>query len=167
MAGDKWLERYDGQTTKTLLALETEYRIDSLVVAFEEAIQQKAAAQPISREEGYILAIEALEREVNNGGYSQFFLNSSHGFVDVIEEALQAIGCTKTAAITRDALQSLGIDGGVTGEKAEAAVLTEDAAISDALGACDNRYYDNDEPVAERLFLWIKANAEAVRIGDA
>jgi hypothetical protein len=34
----KWLEGYSGQTTEELIALEGEYRIDSLVLAFEQAL---------------------------------------------------------------------------------------------------------------------------------
>ena len=165
MSGDKWLDAYSGQTTERLLALESEYRIDSLVLAFEQAIQHKAASRPISKEERYVLAVEALEREVNNGGYSQFFLNSSHEFVDVIGEALVAIGCPKTAALTRRAIAALGIPDGVTGEKAEAVVLAEDEAVRDALQACDTGYYENDEPIADRLFAWIRSNKASVRVG--
>ena len=165
MSGDKWLDAYGGQTTERLLALESEYRIDSLVLAFEQAIQHKAASRPISKEERYVLAVEALEREVNNGGYSQFFLNSSHEFVDVIEEALAAIGCPKTADLTRRAIAALGIPDGVTGEKAEAVVLAEDEAVGDALQACDTGYYENDEPIADRLFAWIRSNKASVRVG--
>ena len=39
----KWLDSYSGQTINELLALEGECRIDSLVLAFEEALDQKAA----------------------------------------------------------------------------------------------------------------------------
>ena len=45
--GDDWFEGYQDQTTDELLALEGRYRIDSLVVAFEEALQRKA--EPLSR----------------------------------------------------------------------------------------------------------------------
>ena len=162
---DKWFDAYGGQTTEQLLALEGEYRTDSLVVAFEQAIQQKEAAGPISKEERYVLAVEALEREVNNGGYGQFFLNSSHEFVDVIGEALAAIGCPKTAELTRRAIQSLNIRDGVTGAKAEAVILADDEAVREALDACDAGYYDNDEPIADRLFAWIRENEARVRVG--
>ena len=90
-----------GRRRRPFWTWRVEYRTDSLVLAFEEAIQKKAESSPISKEERYVLAVEALEREVNNGGYDQFFLNSSHDFMDVIKEALVAIGCPKTAAITR------------------------------------------------------------------
>jgi hypothetical protein len=164
---DKWFDAYGGQTTEQLLAFEGEYRTDSLVLAFEQAIQQKEAAGPLSKEERYVLAVEALEREVNNGGYGQFFLNSSHEFVDVIEEALAAIGCPKTAALTGRAIKSLNIRDGVTGEKAEAVIVADDEAVHEALDACDTGYYDNDEPIADRLFAWIRSNQASVRVGFA
>lgn len=167
MPADKWLDGYDGQTTEQLLALEGAYRVDSLVLAFERAIHEKAESWRISREERYVLAVEALEREVNNGGYGQFFLNSSHEFVDVIEEALLAIGCPRTAAITRKAIMALGITGELTGEKAEQVVLADDETVREALEACDARYSDNDEAIADRLFEWIKAHRSAVRVGKS
>src|SRR5712692_6395503 len=38
----KWLEKYSGQTVEQLLSLEGEYRTDSVIIAFEQAIGQKA-----------------------------------------------------------------------------------------------------------------------------
>ncbi len=66
----QWLDRYSGETVDELLALEGKYRIDSLVLAFEQAIDQKAArvgGEYLTDVERIILAVEALEREVNNG----------------------------------------------------------------------------------------------------
>jgi hypothetical protein len=162
---DAWFD-YDGQTTDELLAREGAYRTDSLVVAFEQAIQQKPADQPLSKEERYVLAIEALEREVNNGGYGQFFINSSHDHVDVIVEALEAVRCPRVAALTRRAIEALGIEGAVTGEKTEAVVLRDDEAVRTALAACDEGYYAEAEPIADLLFAWIKANRSAVAVGE-
>ncbi len=165
MTGDKWFEVYDGETTDELLALEGTHRIDSLVLAFEEAIQRKAASGPISREERYVLAIEGLEREVNNGGYSQFFLNSSREFVDVIEEALLAISCPRTAAITGSAIRALGLGPELSPEKAERVILDDDDSVREALDDCDGRYYENDEAIADNLFAWIRQNRAKVRVG--
>ena len=162
---DAWFDAYKGQTTDELLALEGAFRTDSLVAAFEQAIQQKPADQPLSKEERYVLAIEALEREVNNGGYGQFFINSSHDYLDVIVEALEAVRCPKVAALTRRAIEALAIDGTVTGEKAEAVVLRDDAAVRNALAACDDGYYADAEPIADLLFAWIKENRSAVTVG--
>jgi hypothetical protein len=165
MAGNKFLEAYGGQTTEELLALENEYRIDSLVLAFEEAIGRKTG--PITDEERHVLAVEALERQVNNGGYSQFFFNSSNEYAGVAEEALRAIGCPKTAQITRDAVSALDLEGDLTPERMVDAVHPDNEAILEALGGCDDRYFSNDEPIADRLFEWIRRNRAAIRVGGA
>jgi hypothetical protein len=38
------------------------------------------------------MAVESLEREVNNGGYDQFFVNAAE-YTPVIADSLSAIGC--------------------------------------------------------------------------
>src|SRR6266404_3594696 len=83
----KWLDAYSGQTTSQLLGLEHEFRVASLILGFEQAIDQKAAREGndhLTKEEFMVLAIEALEREVNNGGYRQFFINSSREYTPTI-----------------------------------------------------------------------------------
>jgi hypothetical protein len=162
---EAFLDSYQGQSTEELLALEREFRVDSLVLAFEQAIQGKPP-DSVSTEESYVLAVEGLEREVNNGGYSQFFGNSSGEFAPVIEAALRAINCPKTADITRDAIAALRVDR-VTAETVAAAALGDDEAIQQTLAACDDRYFANDEPIADRLFRWIAANRDRVRVGGA
>lgn len=162
---DAFLNSFEGQSTEELLALEGQYRLDSIVLAFEEAIRSKPA-DAISREESYVLAIEALEREVNNGGYSQFFGNSSCEFTSVVEAALRAIGCPKTADITRDAIEALRAKS-LTAEAVQTAAFNADDSVEQALAVCDDRYYASDEPIEDRLFRWIVANKDRIRIGGA
>lgn len=159
-----FLKSYDGQTTEELLALEGQYRIDSLVLAFEQAIERKPHP---STEESYVLAVEALEREVNNGGFSQFFQNSSGEFAAIIERSLRAINCPKTADIARDALEALEVDGELSAESVSDAVSEGKEHVAEQLAECDDRYFANDEPIADRLFAWIKANKATIRVGDA
>ena len=67
-----WFDGYSGQSVDELLSLKGRYRTDSIVVAFEQALSQKSAKRgdsALRTEELAVLAIEALEREVNNGGY--------------------------------------------------------------------------------------------------
>ena len=161
---DPFLQSYSGQTADELLALEGKYRTDSLVLAFEQAIQLKSRP---SRDEAVVLAVEAMEREVNNGGFSQFFLNSSAEFASVLENALRSIGCPKTADIARDAIAAIATDGDLTAQVLSEAAADLDEHTEQALSACDQRYFANDEPLADRLFQWIKANRSAIRIGDA
>jgi hypothetical protein len=102
-----WLD-YTGQTTPEILACKDSHRIDSLLCAFESAIMHKQQTEPLSQEEMVILAIEALEREVNNGGYRQFFDNSSREYVPMIVDALERVGSPVAAGLTAQAIAANG-----------------------------------------------------------
>ena len=84
----------------------------------------------------------------------------------IIETALRAIDCPKTADITRDAIAALCLEG-VTAESVATAALSDEETVQAALAACDDRYFANNEPIAERLFRWIASNKDRVRIGGA
>jgi hypothetical protein len=147
-----WLDGYAGQTIDELLALASQYRIDSLVVAMEEALDQKSARLGdggLSEAERAVLAVEALEREVNNGGYGQFFTNSSSEHAAFIVDALVKIGCSETVEITRKAVEAVQSGG-------------EDA--DEILEECDAAYFDSAEPIAERLFAFVEANKSAISL---
>jgi hypothetical protein len=166
MADAKWLDGYSGQTVEQLIALEGEYRVDSLVLAFEQALQQKTAGagtQGLSAEERTILAVEALEREVNNGGFGQFFANSSREFVPLIVASLQQIGCTQTAEITQKAVLALHLSG--SNAEAIGTAMAEDNEERDAeLDQCDELYDEAAEDIAGLLFAFIKAHKGAIKI---
>jgi len=163
--GPKWLDGYSGQSADQLLSLEGEYRIDSLVLAFEQAIGQKGqrgGVRSLTDEERVVLAVEALEREVNNGGYDQFFVNSSREFAPTVVAALQRIGCKKTAAITQRAITALGISD-LTSEAIDGAMVGDDEQRVAKLNRCNDSYYKCAEPVAERLFAFIKVNKAGIK----
>jgi uncharacterized protein DUF4375 len=160
----KWLESYSGESVDQLLAFEDEYRIDSLVLAFEEALNQKAAGKgrsSLSTEERAILAIEALEREVNNGGYRLFFENSSREFAPIVVQALELIGCARTAEITRRAIGALHLQI-LTVDAIKAAVDSEEK--DGEMNRWDELYYKTGEDIAAKLFAFIKANKKAISL---
>jgi hypothetical protein len=153
------------QTAEQLLSLQGKCRTDSLVVAFEQAISQKAgsAKQGLSNPEHIVLAVEALEREVNNGGYDQFFTNSSREFAPTIVDSLRRIGCKKAASITERALKALGVSD-PTVEAIDTAMAVDDEERTKRFAQCDDEYYKNTEPIAERLFAFIKANKAEIKL---
>ena len=158
-----FLKNYIGQTTRELIALKDAFRIDSIVLAFEAAIDKKERTK-LSRTELIVLAVESLEREVNNGGYDQFFRNSSREFSGLIVDALREIGCGNCAAITEDALSVLKVQNlaDVGAVEQAAHELTEEEL--EKLNACDERYYQNNEAIADSLFSFIEQNSEKIRI---
>lgn len=161
--GRKWLI-YSGQSAKELLSSEGQYGTASLVLGFEHGIQNKAKRKgehSLSEEERFVLAVEALEREVNNGGYEQFFTNASWVFAPIIVRALQRIGCPVTAAITQTAIDALGISE-LSVETINTVMRKKDPNLDIKLEWCDEAYYTGPEPIADRLFAYIKANRHRI-----
>jgi len=168
MPQPKWLDAYSGQTTDQLLALAPEYRVDSIVLAFEQAVQQRAertGRSKLNEGELTILAVEALEREVNNGGYHQFFLNTPEHAPAVVK-ALQRIDCPETAKITALAVSLLGLKERFTAEDVTKAFEKDSSGkLVDILSdRCDQPYQSSGEPIADRLFAFIRTNRSAIRL---
>src|SRR5215207_685572 len=167
MSALEFLDSYSGQTTTELVNLEGKYRVDSLVLAFEEALDQKSAqhgASSLSSVERIILAIEALEREVNNGGYDQYFRNSSVEYAPIIVDALNTIGCPNNAHITLDAITALGVSPTPTVREIEIAMSTDDEGRDEKLNDCDSRFYSTGENIALALFTYIKSHSDEVQL---
>lgn len=165
MSKEKWLDGYSGQTTDELIRLQGEYRTDSLALAFEQALGQKAARigqDRLTAEEKVILAIEALEREVNNGGYGQFFINSSKEYAPIVVDALKRIGCADVALLTQQAIDALGIAGKVTVESIDTVMEMESEERDDKLGKCDEQYFKTAGDLATPLLEFVKMNADRI-----
>jgi hypothetical protein len=160
-----FLDSYGGQTTEALIELADSYRKDSLVLAFEHAIRTKRTLDPITREELFVIAIEALEREVNNGGYHQFFINSSVEFSPFVAEALREISCPITAAITEEAIAVLGLSKSAVADDIEREANDRYDEVCETLNDLASRYYESEEPIADYLFDWIKQHTSAIRVG--
>ena len=163
----EFLESYTGQTLEELIELEGRYRVDSLVLACEAALLQKevrAGSEALTQEERVVVAIEALEREVNNGGYSQFFFNASNEYVTKIVHALKAIGCLKVAATTQRAIDALELAGDLSPAAIEAALDGRGAKLAELLDRCDDEYFASDENIEGRLFEFIKANKSKISL---
>jgi hypothetical protein len=139
-----FLEGFSGQSTDDLIDLYGRYRTDSLVLAFEQALLAQLTRTPLklSDEECVVLAVEAFEREVNNGGFDQLFLNVSPDLTSILADALERIGCPASAGIVRAAEAAHGLQ-------------DEDARHAE-FEHCDERFYAGRETIEEALFDFIK-----------
>ena len=164
----KWLDGYSGQSIDDLIALAATHRVDSIVLAIEQGLQQRAedvGLTGFNEEELTVLAVEALEREVNNGGYDQFFFNTPE-FAPLVVEALQRIGCQKTADISAKAISLLGLRPPFTGKQVKKAIDSDPSEeLMDTLSdECDDAYYDSGESIEDRLFEYVQAHRTAIRL---
>ncbi len=167
MPDPKWLDGYSGQTTDELIALEGEYRTDSLVLAFEQALDEKAARvgrKGLTDEEAVVLAVEAFEREVNNGGYGQLLINSSKDFAAIFVSALNRIGCPGVADLTQQAIDMLEIEGPITVESIDRAMMKKNDKRDEGLNECDERFYEIAGDLAGPLFAFIRNNREHITL---
>lgn len=143
--------------------------MDSLVLAFEQALHQKAdrvTQQGLTEEELIVIAIEALEREVNNGGYHQLFTNSSKEYASFFVTALNRIACHETALLTQQAIDALGIKGSLTIDAIEIIMGRENEELNRTLAKCDDQYYKTAGDLAGPLLVFIKNNREKIRIRE-
>jgi hypothetical protein len=131
-------KEYEGQTIDEIIALRGFFRDDTLVGAIETALIEREgwfdldserierAILALTEAERVVMAIEAMEREVNNGGYEQFFINSSKHFAPYIVEALQIIGCTGFADLAASAIAELRLPAEFDGEDCDKAYMGTD-----------------------------------------
>ena len=156
------LDGYTGQSLPELLAMTDTYRLDSVILAIEQGIQHKAPAD-LSAPERVVLAVEALEREVNNGGYGQFFLNEPEHAHEIVR-ALNQIGAHETTRITEQAARALGVRQDWTRDAIVSAATDLDDEDTDALAALDDEFYAYPDPIEEQLLAFIRANAAKIQL---
>ncbi|HEY1493149.1 MAG TPA: DUF4375 domain-containing protein [Candidatus Solibacter sp.] len=156
-----WIDGYAGQTLDELLLFDGTESGISILFAVEEAIQQKG---PKGRTgvERIVLSVLALNREVGNGGYEQFFANSSRQFAPAIVDDLVRIGCVEIADITQRVLDAFHL-AEISVSAIEAAMQTESQERTRALNRCDIAFYAT-RGVHEHLLTYVKAHKDAIRV---
>ncbi|EKS10151.1 DMP19 family protein [Leptospira santarosai] len=168
MNNEEWFENNSGLGITEIVNLESQYRIDSLVCAIEQILLDKEENDEIeiNEYELTVLAVEALEREVNNGGYLQFFGNSSQRFIPCILDCLHKIEANKTEEITKKAIHILNIEYKDDPESyiQEIEFRLEDNKIANKLSECDEKYHATMENIAELLFLFIKKHLNQFKV---
>jgi hypothetical protein len=168
MSGLRWLDGYSGQSVDELIAFASQYRVDSIVSAIDQALQQTAeriGLSQLNEVELTIVVVEALDREVNNGGYHQFFLNTPE-YAPFVVAALQRIRCPKTSDISASAISLLGLGQQFATNQVQRA-LDKDIGghLIDVLSdQCDQLYYDSGEPIADRLFAFVRTHCSSIRL---
>lgn len=134
---------FKGKLNKIWSIGDTNERLIALSEYVAEKCQFGIKMEKLSHPERVFFIAQNVEMEVNNGGFSQFFYNSSGDFAGEMTEAFQVIGAEKTAAICRQALDAIGQPLPVNrAERIELLEKIETDALTNALDACDNAFYE-------------------------
>jgi HEAT repeat protein len=112
----------------------------------------------------HYLAISTLDAEVNNGGHSQYFLNSSGDQWREALAGLEAIGAVERATIFREAIGKFGPSGPSFDRRKRmdelARLVRKDDAAFDAQ---DERWYKSKEPIEVMLSKYVLARPDAFK----
>jgi hypothetical protein len=121
--------------------------------------KENFAAQ--SRPQKVFSAIWALESEVNNGGFSQYFLNDSSETAEFVVEALKTIGARETAEICKRAID-VGFPKGLPDEPEEISAAAEVFAddVEDQLGELDQEFFGYPNNLTDLLFAFVSTHPE-------
>jgi hypothetical protein len=106
-------------------------------------------------------AIWAVESEVNNGGFSQYFINSSAESAWFVVEALETIGAPKTASICIRAIATAfpsGLPATVEAIRSVAAELSDE--ILEKLEPLDQEFFAYPNNLTDLLFAFVSQHPE-------
>ena len=121
----------------------------------KEEFEQQSLPQKV------FTAIWEVESEVNNGGFSQYFLNDSAESASFVANALTTIGAPETADICRRAILTAfpgGLPKTVEDIRSIAADFSED--ILEQLEPIDQEFFSYPHNLTDLLFAYIAAHPE-------
>lgn len=124
--------------------------------------QELAYILSLSKPQQVIYIIWLLEGEVNNGGFNQYYYNSSGQFAKLAPDALKLVGATQFAALTQAANKMY--------EKEKYRITRHQDGTSEGfsksyennpLDEFDDQFYKLKEPLGELQIAFIRNNKEA------
>jgi hypothetical protein len=137
---------------------------NSMLIGLSESDKTRFGKEDFARQsrpQKVFSAIWAVESEVNNGGFSQYFLNSSAESVPFIVEALNAIGAPKTADICRRAIVTAFPSGlPHTVEAIQAAASDFSAETLGKLEPLDQEFFSYPHNLTDLLFAFVSEHPD-------
>ena len=119
------------------------------------------AMERLSDAEKTFYIIWGLEVEVNNGGFSQFFYNTSGNFANETADALRTVGADKTVEIY---LRAIGVFGGEVPEnrRERQAMLAKAGTdeVNEILSECSSEFCGYPDNLTELCYQFVFENRE-------
>jgi hypothetical protein len=137
---------------------------NSILVDLSESDKTKFGKQAFATQSApqqVFSSIWAVESEVNNGGFSQYFLNDSCETAAFVGEALDIIGAPRTADICRRAIVTAfpaGIPSTPEGISKEAENFPDE--ILEELETLDSEFLEYPHNLTDLLFAYVTKHPE-------
>ena len=143
--------------------LDEEYEVNTFVEDTFAAICQTCSdgerLDALNPHQRIIYVTQTLEQEVNNGGFSQYFYNSSGDLANELVDAFTAIGAHKTAAICKNALSAF--KGAVPTDRTERQAMLDRMRADKLWTKCDDAFYEYEEDLEDLNHSYILAHPES------
>jgi hypothetical protein len=124
-------------------------------------LYQRKGAKGLAETQLYYLTLSWLDAEVRNGGFSQYYFNSSGALASYAVKAAQSVGASELAAIIEKANALFGKDGPDPDRGKRMDQLSKiDLA---ALTKLDSQYYECADRLSELLPKFVSSNSEAFK----
>lgn len=136
------------------------------IIAIDNLLSPIFYSQPekLSDEEKVIVYIEELEREVNNGGFSQFFSNSSGDYTEEVIQSLRKIDSVKFLRLVESAKSQFPNSFVPVGRAERQQILEEiENNASETWDRLDSEFYQYEEDIYALMIGYIERNVEKFR----
>jgi len=119
----------------------------------------------LNEHERFFFIAQEVEREVNNGGFDQFFFNSSGNLSNEIVKAFKSIGADTTAKICQTAIDVF--NGEVPIERGKRHTIMLEELNQDESGRawnnCDSDFYRCPDNLADLKYTYIMEHKDSFR----
>ena len=102
--------------------------------------------------------MDILAREVNNGGFDQFFYNSSGEYAPEILEAYQKVGADKTADIINRGIKLFPTLPVPKNWELRQEILLEKESNSELWDELDTEFYKYEDNISELIIKFVEKN---------
>ena len=117
----------------------------------------------LSPSERVFRSVWELEAQVNNGGFEQYFWNSSGRLAAHVPEALRAIGASHMAAIVDEAIAAVGADLPLMDDEQRQARVNDLApAVRERLETLDQRFFSYPDKLTELLYAYVCSHRNVI-----
>lgn len=130
---------------------EKAYRQSPEALFWRELVQRRTPIAAWSQAERLYYAVRCLNGEVFNGGFHQYFFNSSGNDYQSALEGLLAMGATQSLKLLRDAKALMYGDADISTERDDAIRVMYDPDVVAALDRLDQAFWAEPDGLSGRL----------------
>ncbi len=144
---------------------EKEYFVIEMDQYIAEKCEYGDKMEILNEQQRVFYITQALEMEVNNGGFAQFFFNSSGEFANELVSSFEKIGAMKTAEICKKAISIYGDEVPTDRDERQDVISPDDEKeeerIEEILNECDDAFFEYEDNLVELNYQFIINNKES------